>query len=866
MAETNYPLLVFPEPTYAERARRDNRGGRVKTPDTSRQAERLAPQFQRLQEVMERKRLALQDNPLGLQPEQVLVLETIGPIQNFIRAVRKVRGLEWLGEYELDDISPEHGFEDEKSPVKQLKGQLFLVMTDQRALQELQSLFRKWKTTPDMTFARDWAPWKNAFKHLYTIRPWDVEDRIRETGILDNWQYRLQHEQEYIPFEAELWFRADERRRKQAESYLRSIISSMNGEVIQQCVIPDIAYHAVLGQLHRTHIQDIIDQLEAHRDVHLLQCDGIMFLRPVGQCTIPLSEDTTETDTLQGEPQPELPQGDPIVALFDGMPLTGHQLLNKRLVVDDPDGYENAYQARERVHGTAMSSLICHGDLNEHGDVLGKPLYVRSIMQPRRGFNGQSKEAIPADVLPVDLVHRAVRRLYETENGEPAAAPSVRIINLSICDLARPLGREMSSWARLLDWLAWKHHILFIVSAGNHPHDLELDVPRPALSGLTAEERERAVVKAVAADTRNRRLLSPAETLNGLTVGAIHVDASSPSPSRLIDPFVRTGLPTVTSAQGPGYRRAIKPDVLLPGGKQFLNEKLGTTHAKATLQTNLSPRPPGQCVASPGNAGQLDRTTHTRGTSDAAALASRGASFLYDLIEQLRQQPDTSMPVDFDVVLTKALLVHGADWADAKSRYETILRNAQNRHTFREYIGRFLGYGPADLAKVMACTEQRVTVLGFGELDDGKGAEFILPLPPSLSAVNERRRLTITLAWLSPVKSTRQNYRVAHLWFDPKQQNVIASDRLCADYRAVQRGTVQHEVLEGDKAVEFQDGAMIAIKVNCRADAGDIPNPIRYGMAVTLEVMGRSLFPVPIYREVRDRLAVRVPVQGARSV
>ena len=860
MAETDYPLLVFPEPTPTERARRFGGGGKVRIPEKSRQAERLAPQFQRLQEAMEQNRLALQGNPLGIQPEQVLVFETIGSIANFMRAVRRVQGLEWLGEQELDDIAPDHGFEDENSPDKQLKGQLFLIMTDQRALQQLRRLFQMWRENPDTPFTRGLAPLKQVFRHLHTIRPWDVEDRIQETGIWEDWQDRLQFGQETVPFEAELWFRANDRRREQAEAHLRSVIASLDGEVIQQCVIRDIAYHAVLGRIQRSQIENIVGQPRALRDIKLLQCEDVMRLRPVGQCVVHIPE-ATGTDTLREGPQPKLPQGDPIVALFDGMPLTGHRLLDNRLVVDDPDGYESAYQAHERVHGTAMSSLICHGDINEHGNAVGRPLYARPIMQPRRGFDGRSVEAIPSDVLPIDLVHRAVRRLYETENGEPVAAPSIRIINLSICDPARPLGREMSSWARLLDWLAWKYHVLFIISAGNHTRDLELDVPRTALSGLTAEELERAVVKAVAADTRNRRLLSPAETLNGLTIGATHADASSPLPSPLIDPFVRPSLPTVISAQGPGYRRAIKPDVLLPGGRQFLAEKQGTIHAKATLQTNIYSVPPGQCVAAPGIAGQLNQTVHTRGTSGAAALASRAASHLYDLIEQIRQQPDTRLPADFDVVLIKTLLVHGADWADMQTPYEA-LKNDQNSRNFREYLGRFFGYGLANLAKVMTCSEQRITVLGFGELDDGEGSEFHFPLPPSLSAVNELRRLTVTIAWLSPVNSNRQNYRGAHLWFNPT--NAIATNRICADHRAVQRGTVQHEVLEGNDAVAFQNGSMIKIQVNCRADAGDMTARVRYGLAVTLEVAEE--INIPIYQEVRERLAVRVPVQGARSL
>ncbi len=170
-----------------------------------------------------------------------------------------------------------------------------------------------------------------------------------------------------------------------------------------------------------------------------------------------------------------------------------------------------------------------------------------------------------------------------------------------------------------------------------------------------------------------------------------------------------------------------------------------------------------------------------------------------------------------------------------------------------------MGYGLANVAKVMACTDQRVTVLGVGELNDGEADEFFLPLLPSLSAMTDKRRLTVTLAWFTPTNSMRQNYRITTLWFDPS--NGIASDRICADHHAVQRGTVQHEVLEGDQAVDFQDGESVVIKVNCRADAGDIPEPIRYGLAVTLEVA--EGINIPVYQEVRDRLRVR-PAIGNR--
>lgn len=872
MVDTEFPLLVFPEPVLADRARRYGGTGKIRVPGPAQQAQRLTPQFQRLQEALDDRRLALQDNPIGVVPEQVLVIETIGSIQNFLRAIGRLTGLEWLSEYELDDIEPSYGFEDGNKPDKHLKGQLFLVMTDQQALSQMHRLFTLWTNDHNASFPHGLAPLKHAFESLHTIRPWGVEDRIQETGVLEDWQERLQdHEVDEVPFEAELWFRDSQIRREQAESLLRDIIASHKGRVTAQSVIADIRYHAVLGRLPHTEVQEIIDSPQERENIQWLQCDEIMHVRPVGQCAVGISpeqhqERLSDDELAQLVSAQVSNDGEPVIALFDGMPLTGHRLLDNQVTVDDPDGYEAAYQAHERVHGTSMASLICHDDLDRHGDAVGCRLYARPILQPRRGYDGQFNEAIPAHVLPIDLIHRSVRRLFEPDGNEPPAAPTVRFVNLSVCDPARPFIREMSSWARLLDWLAWKYQILFIVSAGNHSQDIELDVPRTALATISPSGRERAVIKALAADTRNRRLLSPAETLNGLTIGALHQDASQPTATYLIDPFAQTGIPNVVSAHGPGYRHAIKPDIFLSGGRQLLTEKLGNTHRKATLEISESKAAPGQRVATPGNAGQLDRTQYTRGTSNAAAIATRGAALLYRLLGELRQRSSVQVPAEYDVVLTKALLAHSSAWSSALSTYENALKNAANRRTFREYVGRFLGYGEASIDKVMSCTEERVTVLGYGELDDGEGAVFSLPLPPSLSAIGDRRRLTITLAWLSPINSRRQAYRVAHLWFDSR--NIIAPSRLFADHRAVQRGTLQHEVLEGDRAEVFQDGASVPIQVNCRSDAGDIRDPIRYGLAITLEIVDnipQRITPLPIYEEIRDRLAVRARIQGTSS-
>ena len=404
MAE--YPLLIFPASLRSKRQKLNSSFGmKVNLPVARQQASRLAPQFQRLQEAMEKQRINLQSTSLGIQPEQTLVLETIGSVERFLDAVKKISGLEWLGELELTDIDPGDGFEDKRDPNKKLTGRLFLIMTDQRAIDELLSLFNRWKDNPESRFPDGLAPLKEAFRRLRTIRPWDSQDRIRDTGLWDDWKERIEHGQETVPFEVELWYRSDPIRRQKANAYLESVVQALGGKITSQCVIPEIAYHGVLGRTPIKEVSQFLSQVDTLADFHLFQCEDIMYVRPVGQCSIRMPEDISETQHIGQLVDSVFPRREPIIALFDGLPLTKHRLLDGRLIVDDPDGFESAYQATERVHGTAMASIICHGDLTDHETPLERPIYVRPIMQPRRGFHGQCgpvpDRCWPAGVRPV---------------------------------------------------------------------------------------------------------------------------------------------------------------------------------------------------------------------------------------------------------------------------------------------------------------------------------------------------------------------------------------------------------------------------------------------------------------------------------
>lgn len=852
------PLLLFPTPQPADRTKQKPQFGRVHKPNVTRQGQRLSPMFNQLQEAFEARRVEIQQNTAGIDPEQVLVIEIIGSVDNFANAVKRIEGLEWMGELESDEIAPDQDFYDENNPEKELNGRLYLVMTNQRALDEMLSLWRRYQADPNMQFERGLTKFRDVFIHLKSIRRWDVQDRLLETGVIDIWHEDLEYDGDrVIPFEAELWFRGSDELRAVSANQVTNLVQQTGGRILNQSVIEGIAYHGLLAELPANAIRAIVE----NPTTELVKCENIMFFRPVGQMVVGDKSPEGDVEITQIEEMP-LPTGDPVVALFDGVPLANHSFLAGRLIIDDPDSWEADYAASERVHGTSMASLIVHGDLNQPQPPLSRPIYVRPIMKPLNWLDTPRPEGIPENCLAVDLIHRAVKRLFEGEQREGPAAPQIKVINLSIGDRTRQFTQSMSPIARLLDWLSVKYGVLFVVSAGNHSTTISLGVSREEFEAFEADELEAATIKALYRDARHRKLLSPAETINGISVGALHHDTSTPFTSgRGTDPF-SLPLPSPVSAFGSGYRRSIKPDLLFAGGRQYYKPSIGTGHVR--LDTAIYISPPGNKVASPGSlAGELSATAYSCGTSNATALVSRAAGICYDSLQQIFS--DQAAEVDasnYEVPLLKAMLVHGSSWGDIGSRISEVLRTPENGRQLSGLISRWIGYGLPAVDRVLDCTEQRATVLGFGQLSNGEAHVFNLPLPPSLGSRPEWRRLTITLAWLSPISASTQKYRTASLWFENKK-NGLAPTRSDADWRAVRRGTVQHEVFEGRRAEPFVDGEFIEIKVNCREDAGKIQNPVAYGLVVSLEVA--EDIDIPIYNEVRTRIAPSIQIRQSTS-
>ncbi|HEV8578315.1 MAG TPA: S8 family peptidase [Thermoanaerobaculia bacterium] len=769
--------------------------------------------------------------------------------------------MEWLGEIEEEDIPPDDDFfvldsHDEARPDKALRGRLFMVFTNQLALRQMLSLWASWQRNQRLPYGL--GRWKTLFEQLRDVRLWGVRDRLLETGVLDDWNERIVHGQDFVPVEIELWFRQSPQQRRSARDRVEDLIVREEGLILHEVLLEDISYHALLARIPIGAVRTLVE--ETHEEAELIKCEQIQFFRASGQMVAVLPDDERQ---YEGRPLGAGPAGQPIVALFDGLPLQAHRRLEGRLIVDDPDDFEAQYPANERRHGTSMASLILHGDLSAGEDSLARPLYVRPVLRPDdRDWRTPRYETMPEDTLEVDLLHRAVRRLFEGEGNERPVAPEVSVINFSIGILDRPFDGSLSPLARLLDWLAWRYKVLFVVSAGNYAHRIELDCARTQLAALAPAELQNQVVQAVAADARHRRILSPGECLNGLTVGALHDDEfAGPPPPQWIDPFMERKLPSPINAQGMGYRRAIKPDILTSGGRVVVQEHLGST-TNATLNIYDRSSPPGQVVAAPGRIpGERNATWSTRGTSNAAALVSRGAALLHDVVDELRGDPGGEI-IDTvpRAVWLKALLAHGAAWGPAGPTLENVLKTPENSRQFKEYVTRLLGYGAVDIGRVRECTAFRATAISGGLLSEDQSHVHSFPLPPSLSGQRGYRRLTATLAWLTPVNPRHQSWRRADLWFAPPQEP-LRVERRQADWQAVRRGTLQHEILEGQRAAVYVDGSNLQIQVSCRAAAGALVERVPYALVITLEVAEE--IGIAIYDEIRIRVQERVLVAPA---
>lgn len=849
------PIILFGSPQTADRSTKGGGSSKISFPPHSKQASRLQPKLEELQKVIDGNKILLQQSATGIEPEKTLVFEVTGELKSFYTAVKNLGSdVEWIfdtSEYMLvsddfyvcktDKRTKAVSRDESKS---QFTGKVYCVLANTRALEEMVSLWKQYTKNPCMKFPKNKTGLRDVFNTLIDIHFWGYKERIEETGILEAWKEDLNLDPELseVKCEIELFYRKNKETQQRREDDVKTLIHTAGGKVLGQTVIDAINYHAILASLPRQTVQSIIDK----KDVALAAADQIMFFQAVGQ-NIVISADNISDSPVQVN-MPTAIGDEPIIALFDGLPQENHPYLNGVLNVDDPDNYASQYTVSARMHGTSMASFIAHGDLNNIRHQITHKIYVRPIMKSRSTLSGDGEE-IPDDILIVDKIHEAVRRLFEPDAGR--VAPTIRVINLSIGFPGRIFDRMMSPLARLLDWLSYTYRILFVVSAGNHSGNIDVGMSFTDFSALSIEERTALIIQNMNNNLRIQRLLSPAESVNALTVGASFSDESTFTPdARQVMPC-SDNMVSPISALGRGMNNSIKPDIILDGGRNTLlqNGMGGTELRWRPSQT----RAPGSVSAAPYDlASGAQKIMHSFGTSNAAAMTSHEASRCFDTLSDVFSDAGEALPYGAVALLIKAMLVHGSEWGELYNVFESAIGIPQR---FTDYVYRFFGYGKPNVDKAIECAKNRITLLGYGELKDGEAHLFDLPLPFDEFSRNKiLRRLTATLACFSPITPARQAYRSAQLWFSIEgAKKHLIDNRINADWQATRRGSLQHEIFQNDEIVVWGTNDAIQLKVNCANVADDkFADSVPYSLMVSFEI------DAAVYIDVYERVATKV--------
>lgn len=760
----------------------------------------------------------------------MLVFEVRGSIQTFVNATKKVPGLELIDEEEIE------GDEQDKEPA------VYLLVPDAQALSNVVSLWHRWAKGEDLDIG--FAPWRDMFATLRNVRPWGAQDRVQaEDRDIIAEEIATKADNERVCLEIELVFRLTDARANDAEAELANSIVAANGRVLSRCRIADIGYHAILAELTVAAVRSIIGMSQTS----IAGLDPVMHIRPQSIATIIETGDVEDT----GPAESFAADRSPILALLDGVPVAQHPLLVGALVVEDKFGLEPLTQVVDRHHGTAMASLIIHGDRNKTEQRLERKIHLVPVLGPNDRF--------PDDRLIVDIIYQAVLGM---RGGREPSAPDVLIINLSLGNSRKPFHGRMSAWARLIDRLSYQFGILFVVSAGNHagPFDIPGFENFFNFEDSTGSQRAHGAISALGKLVAERRLLSPSESVNGVTVGAANVDAVSPADRRAthnVDPFPNLTISNPSSALGPGFANSVKPDILMPGGKEYMS--FVASGVALSIKPSRPARAHGLKVAAPPRDGRESVESFTSGTSAASALASRTSHQIHDALEAAYGDAFRSLSHAQRATLLKALLVHTASWPQAASyMIKQILGPPNNRQHVRQKdnIRRFLGYGLANPDLAIACTEDRATFWASGTLPPEQAATVQVPIPICINGQARSHALQATLAWFTPVLPGRQTYRTVRLILtdsDELSSLRVEATKAQPDLNQGRRGTVFSRRWEGARAPLVGEGQTITLTVQRQPDQGAaIDESIPFALAVTLAMPGVT----QIYDEVRARLAI----------
>lgn len=535
------------------------------------------------------------------------------------------------------------------------------------------------------------------------------------------------------------------------------------------------------------------------------------------------------------------------VCILDSGINTNHPLL-KMAVGESESFVEGQDPFDEAGHGTAVAGIALYGDV--------EACNAGNFWRPQFWlYNGKVMRKCTQTNNAVYDEHTVEATL--TEAVEHFVGLGCRIFNLSLGNSNAPYdGSHVRGLAYILDVLARKHNILFIVSTGNFGGSEDPAVPVSSWREEYPEYllHDRSVI------------IDPAPAMNVLTVGSIarhdatydsqrypEIHQLAPASESQPSPFTR---------HGPSVKGAFKPELVAPGGNLACPMNTPNNQWRTDMR--------GLGVLTMNHEWQ-GRTLFKEisGTSFSAPYVTHLAGRL------LNEYPEASANLLRAILVNHASLghqIHSTFSDEMRASYKA------NKITYNREISRDVGgYGQVNEGDLFRSSDHCVVLMCEEAIEKDSCQFFELPLPASyLRSARAVRELTVTLAYSPAVRTTRLDYLATQISYrlvkgssldevqsffnkdtqdeaDTRNDDASSNREISAQQRS--RGTVQSSKWTFKQRNPNEKWFVVVIRQDREWDHQDVLDREPYSLVVT--VADRDNEQAQLYTEIQAALQLQ---------
>lgn len=503
----------------------------------------------------------------------------------------------------------------------------------------------------------------------------------------------------------------------------RSWLATHEIDLVDEINLDSLVMYRV--EANHNHLQLLLN----HSDVRLVDL--------IPSTGISLSKLTRTANNIPSS-IPSPPDNAPKVCILDSGISTNHPLLAPAIAesesfVDGLDAFDAA------GHGTAVAGIALYGDL-EYCNELNEwtPthwLYNGKILDDNADFDVKTIENTLIDSVQ-----------YFQDLG-------CKIFNISIGNLNAPYdGKHIRGISYVLDKLARKYDILFIISTGNFSGS---DNPPIPVNSWREEYPDYL-------GSDSTVIIDPAPSLNSLTVGSIArhnatIDSQRYPEIHQLSP-ASEGQPSPFTRHGPSVKGAIKPDLVAVGGNLAAPMRQESQQYRPILK----------------GLGVL--TCNNTFSTDGILAEVSGTSFSTPYITYLAARFLNEYPNASANTIRAALVNRANIPPEIEKTFSEEFKGAYKAKYKRNVTRDVSGYGSVEEDYLYRSAEDSVLLMVEESIENDKHLFFEIPVPDDfLRTENSYREIRVSLSYMPAVKTTRIEYRTTKISFTVVKSDSIES-------------------------------------------------------------------------------------------